>query len=203
VIGGVAEISAHVVEPGFIRHATSYAHFTFGELDGRRSGRVAALADALQAAGVSHRVSPDIRVGTWKKMIFLAPLSGMTSLTRLPIGPIVEDPDTRALLERAVEEAYRVARAAGTALPEDSVERTMVMLDSLPSGLKSSTLVDLERGRRLELPWLSGAIARMGTELGVPTPTHAFITTALKLHVGGHGRVRHVRIETTATSKAP
>jgi 2-dehydropantoate 2-reductase len=47
-------------------------------------------------------------------------------------------------------------------------------------------LQDLERGRRLELPWLSGAIVRMGREAAVPTPTHGFITTALKLHAGGH-----------------
>jgi 2-dehydropantoate 2-reductase len=51
--------------------------------------------------------------------------------------------------------------------------------------MKSSMLQDLERGRRLELPWLSGAIVRLGHELGVPTPTHASITTALKLHAGG------------------
>ena len=42
-------------------------------------------------------------------------------------------------------------------------------------------LQDLERGRRLELPWLSGTIVRLGQELGVPTPTHTFIVTALKL----------------------
>ena len=51
--------------------------------------------------------------------------------------------------------------------------------------MKSSMLQDLERGRRLELPWLSGALVRLGQELGVPTPTHAFITTALKLHADG------------------
>ena len=48
-------------------------------------------------------------------------------------------------------------------------------------------LQDLERGRRLELPWLSGTIARLGQELGIPTPTHAFITTALELHAAGRG----------------
>ena len=46
-------------------------------------------------------------------------------------------------------------------------------------------LQDLERGRRLELPWLSSALVRLGQEFGVPTPIHAFITTALKLHADG------------------
>ncbi len=51
--------------------------------------------------------------------------------------------------------------------------------------MKSSMLQDLEGGRRLELAWLSGTIARMGRDLGVATPTHALITAALKLHAEG------------------
>jgi 2-dehydropantoate 2-reductase len=53
--------------------------------------------------------------------------------------------------------------------------------------MKSSLLHDLENGRRLELPWLSGAIVRMGAELGIATPIHGFIATALKLHAEGAG----------------
>jgi 2-dehydropantoate 2-reductase len=46
-------------------------------------------------------------------------------------------------------------------------------------------LEDLERGRRLELPWLSGAVVRIGGEVGVATPIHRFITMVLKPHVNG------------------
>jgi 2-dehydropantoate 2-reductase len=46
-------------------------------------------------------------------------------------------------------------------------------------------LMDLENGRRLELNWLSGAVARFGDELGVPTPTHHAIYGALKLAAEG------------------
>jgi 2-dehydropantoate 2-reductase len=46
-------------------------------------------------------------------------------------------------------------------------------------------LEDLERGRRLELPWLSGAVVRIGQEVGVPTPIHQFITTILTPFVNG------------------
>ena len=47
--------------------------------------------------------------------------------------------------------------------------------------------VNLERGRPLELQWLSGAVVRIGEELGVLTPTHRFITTVLKPHARGQG----------------
>jgi 2-dehydropantoate 2-reductase len=185
VVGGVAQIASVIDQPGVIRHTGTMASFTFGELDGTRSERVAALAAALQAAGVEHRVSADIQRDIWDKMAFLATFAALTALVRLPIGPIREDAETRAMLRDGLAEAFAVARAQGIALPDDFVERTLSRCDRLPYEMKSSMLQDLERGRRLELPWLSGAIVRLGQELGVPTPIHAFITTALKLHAGG------------------
>src|SRR5262245_55532347 len=60
VIGGVAQIAAVIDGPGVIRHTGTMANFIFGELDGASSERVGALAGALQAAGVDHRISDDI-----------------------------------------------------------------------------------------------------------------------------------------------
>jgi 2-dehydropantoate 2-reductase len=185
VIGGVAHIAAVIAEPGVIRHTGTMATFIFGELDGARSERVAALAAALQAAGVEHRVSADIQRDIWDKMAFLAPFAGLTALIRLPIGKVREDAETRAMLRDGLREACAVARAKGIALPDDFVERTLARCDRLPYEMKSSMLQDLERGRRLELPWLSGALVRLGRELGVPTPIHGLITAALKLHAAG------------------
>jgi 2-dehydropantoate 2-reductase len=185
VIGGVAHIAAVIAEPGVILHTGTMASFVFGELDGGRSERVAGLATALQSAAVDHRISADVERDIWDKMAFLATFAGLTALLRRPIGPIREDAETRAMLRDGLTEAFAVARAKGICLPDDFVERTLERCDRLPHEMKSSMLQDLERGRRLELPWLSGAIVRLGRELGVPTPTHAFITTALKLHADG------------------
>jgi 2-dehydropantoate 2-reductase len=67
------------------------------------------------------------------------------------------------------------------------VSATLARTDQLPGSMKSSMLQDLERGKRLELAWLSGTIVRMAAELGVPTPVHGLIATALKLHANGRG----------------
>jgi len=58
----------------------------------------------------------------------------------------------------------------------------------LPPQVKSSMLEDLERGKPLELPWLSGAVVRIANELGISTPIHRFITTVLRPHIGGSPR---------------
>lgn len=185
VVGGVAQIAAVVAEPGLVRHGGTLARFAFGELDGRRSQRVERLAEAFATAGIDHEVPDDIYRGIWTKMVFLSSFSGMTALVRLPIGPIREDPDTRAMLATAIEEAVTVAVAEGIGFGEDQAARVLEAVDALPGTMRSSLLEDLERGRRLELPWLSGAIVRLGHKNGVPTPTHATIQTALKLHERG------------------
>ena len=55
----------------------------------------------------------------------------------------------------------------------------MTVTKRLAPEMRSSMLHDLERGSRLELPWLSGAVVRLGEELGVPTPVHRRIRDAL------------------------
>ncbi len=185
VIGGVAHIASTIAAPGVIRHTGTMARLQIGELDGGHSERVAALSAALERAAVDHEISADIARDIWAKMVCLATFSGLTGLTRLPIGRVREDPETRALYAAALAEAQAVARAKSIALPEDFALRSLARTDQLPAAMKSSLLQDLENGRRLELPWLSGAIVRMGREQGVPTPTHALIATALKLHANG------------------
>jgi hypothetical protein len=46
-------------------------------------------------------------------------------------------------------------------------------------------LQDLESGRRLEVPWLSGTVARLGAERGVATPIHRTIAAALAVYADG------------------
>jgi 2-dehydropantoate 2-reductase len=181
---GVAYVAAVVGEPGVIRH-TAMDHLIFGELDGARSERLERLLSACDAAGFQATVSDRIEVDLWAKFVRLAVFSGMTSVTRTPIGPLRDDPDLWAMFQAAVLEGMAVARAKGIALPAIVFDEIGAMAQSLPPTAKSSMLEDLERGRRLELPWLSGALVRIGREVDVETPIHRFIATVLKPHVEG------------------
>ncbi len=182
--GGTAYITAVIVEPGLIRH-TVMESLIFGELDGTRSPRLERLRDACRAAGFAATLSENIHVDIWTKFVRLSVFSGMTAVTRCAIGRIVSDPDLFAMLKAAVQEVHTVAKAKGIAVPPtviDDVEQTYAVM--APQA-KSSMLQDLERGRRLELPWLSGAVVRLGEEVGVDTPIHRFISTVLKPHANG------------------
>ena len=179
VAGGVAYISATIAEPGLIRHFAMTPAIAFGELDGRPSPRLEAFHAAAIGAGIDARLSRDIWGLIWGKFIFLAAMAGVTALTRQPIGPIREDADMRRLLADAVAEAIAVADAKGVAHGTDQ-GKLMQMLDGLVPGTKSSMLMDLEKGNRLEVAWLSGAVVKAGEAAGVAIPVHRVIAAALK-----------------------
>jgi 2-dehydropantoate 2-reductase len=185
VLGGVANISALIEEPGVIRHNGTMAILTVGELDGRPSKRTAAFVEACNKAGIQARLSENIQKSIWEKYVGLVAMSAMTALTRLPIGPIREDADTRALLRQIMAEVIEVAKARGIALDADLLEKVARHTDNLPPAMVSSMCGDLRRGNRLELPWLSGTVARLGKELGVATPANQFVYAALKHYANG------------------
>jgi 2-dehydropantoate 2-reductase len=184
VAGGVAYVAAVIAEPGLIRH-TALDALIVGELDGAMSPRLLALRDAVSHAGFSFTASPDIRVDLWSKFVRLSVFSGMTSVMRSPIGVLRAHPPLFAMMEAAVDEALAVGRAQGVALGDGVKDEVFKMYRGVPPQAKSSMLEDLERGRPLELPWLSGAVVRQGLEVGVPTPVHATIETLLAPFVHG------------------
>ena len=185
VIGGVSNIAALIESPGVIRHNGTMARLIFAELNGKPSKRIEAFAALCKQANIDHVVSDDITRAIWQKFIFLASFSGMTCATRLSIGPIRSDPETRALLKSALQEVVAIGRAKGVSLPDDQVEQSLGWADNLPATMVASMLGDLNRGNRLELPWLSGTVVKLGEELGVATPVHKFIYTVLKLYADG------------------
>jgi len=182
--GGVSYVSAVIAEPGVIRH-TAMDHLLFGKPDGSRSPQLEALLEACRPAGFQSTLSADITVEIWTKFVRLSVFSGMTAVTRAPIGVIVNDPELLEMLKAAVRETLAVAHAKGVAVAGTIDEDVATAYKGLPPQAKASMLEDLERGRRIELPWLSGAVARIGREVGVPTPIHAFIATVLRPYVNG------------------
>lgn len=185
VLAGSTYIVSHLEGPGVIHHMGKYQRIVFGELDGRMSNRGRSFETLCQESGIDVEFSDKVQTTMWEKFIPLTVMSGMTSVTRSPIGPILADPALAAMVDAAVSEAVNVARAKGISLNENTAERVQKTVRLAPYDTKASMLVDLERGKKMELPWLSATIASMGEELGVPTPTHKFIATVLKLHAAG------------------
>jgi 2-dehydropantoate 2-reductase len=185
VMGGVAQISATVAEPGVIRQTGTFMRLVFGELDGRPSARGAAFHALCQNAGFDSLNSNEIVTALWEKFVLLATNSSVAALTRLPFGKLRDDPEVFALFERGIAEAAAVGRARGVALPPDLEAKMLKATRNFPPEMRPSMAVDLLRGNRLELPWLAGKVVALGRELGVPTPTYDVMYAALKPYADG------------------
>ena len=181
---GTSYVQASISEPGVIRHI-ALDRLIFGELDGARTPRLERLFALCVDAGVSPTLSEQIEVEIWSKFVHISVLSGMTSVTRSTVGPLRDDPDLFAMWQAALVETIAVARAKGIPLPRSLFDELITLLQKIPAQAASSMLQDLERHKRLELPWLSGAVVRMGKTLDVETPIHRFIATVLRPHVNG------------------
>ncbi len=179
-VGGVCHIAATIAAPGVIRHTGTLARLTVGEWDKARSARVEAFVAAARGAGIDVVHADDIGRAIWEKFVFLSAFSAVTTLVRQPIGPLRGDVDGRGMIRASVAAPSALARPRGVPLADDEVERVLVFTDGLPADMKSSMLGDLQRGARLELPWLSGAVVRLGQGTGVATPVHRTVLAALK-----------------------
>jgi 2-dehydropantoate 2-reductase len=104
------------------------------------------------------------------------------------IGPIRSHPRARAFLLEVMREVVALGRASGVALPADFADERLAFIDGLPPAMEASMYADLQRGGRLELPWLSGTVADMGERAGVPTPMNRAVADVLAIHVDGPPR---------------
>jgi len=185
VMGGLCYIAATIARPGVISHTGTMQKIVFGEYDGTRSARAEALLEACRRGGIDTELSPDIRKAIWEKFVFLVGLSATTTTVRLPIGPIRKNPRTRQFLLDVMREAVAVGRAKDVALSVEYAEDRLAFCDGLPAEMTSSMHNDLERGNRLEVGWLSGAVVELGQASDVPTPVNRTVSDILALYADG------------------
>ncbi len=182
VLGGSAYIATAVEAPGLIVQTGTHQRIVFGEVfdAGTLSSRVGAIRDALALAGIEVEAVPDARVPLWEKFIYLAPFAGFTGASRLPIGGIWRFPHVQEMFYEACQEVERVARAEGVAVAADRIKAIEGYMSELPPSTRSSLLIDLQQGKKIEVEALQGSVVRRGRKIGVPTPIHATLYAVLK-----------------------
>ena len=190
VMGGVCYVATHIARPGVIEQVGTMQRIVVGEYDGRASDRARELHEALSNSGVNAELSSDVRRAIWEKYVFLVGLSATTTTMRSTIGPIRENPRTRAFLHDIMREVVAVGRAQGVALPEDYADQRLAFADTVPATMTSSMHHDLERGNRLEVEWLSGGVVQLGAKAGVATPCNRAVWDILALHAQGRSEAR-------------
>ena len=185
LVGGVAYVTSQIESPGVIAQTAGSGSIELGELAGGQSERTERLQRVLRHAGISAELPPDIRVTLWEKFLFICAFSGVTALTRLPLGQVFAYQETSELLKAVMKEGEAVSRASGIALPVDIVERHYATLQALEPSAMGSMAFDLLAGRRLEIEALNGTMVRLGKEHNLSLPFNYAIYAALKPYTNG------------------
>jgi 2-dehydropantoate 2-reductase len=187
VRGGVIYLSAVIDRPGVIRTPGGFRRILVDAANG--DPVVAAFVDACnRSSALEAAASDDIATVIWEKFAGLASFAGATALLRATMGEIMGHPETRIFLKQLMEEVVAVSRAVGTPLRAELPDELLAKVGAMPPSFRASMAEDLERGKPLELQWLSGRVHGLGQQYGVPTPAHTAVFRALILYENGAPR---------------
>lgn len=173
VLGGTTYVATALEEPGLIVQTGVHRSIIFGEVfagRGRVTPRVQAIADIMAPADIQVTAVPDGRVPIWDKFVYLAPFAGFTGAARLPIGAIWKYPHVREMFYAAAREVAALATAEGVEISSNRWDTLKEYMDNIPPTTRSSLLIDLEMGKRIEVEALQGAAVRRAAARGIEMP---------------------------------
>ena len=183
VLGGTTYVATALEGPGLIVQTGVHRSIIFGEVFGdtsRITSRVQAIADVLAAADIQTTPVADARVPIWDKFVYLAAFSGFTGASRLAIGHIWKYPHVQDMFYACSREIAAVAKAEGVTISPNRFDSLKEYMTNLPPTTRSSLLIDLEQGKRIEVEALQGAAVRRAAKHGVPVPIVSTLYALLK-----------------------
>ena len=188
VLGGTTYVATALEGPGLIVQTGVHRSIIFGEVFGDRgriSPRVQAIADILATADIQVTPVADARIPIWDKFVYLVAFSGFTGASRLAIGHIWKYPKVQEMFYAASREIAAIAAAEGVTISANRFDTLKEYMENIPPSTRSSLLIDLEQGKRIEVEALQGAAVRRGKKLGVPVPVTSTLYAVLKAWEGG------------------
>lgn len=184
VVGGVVFPSALVPEPGVVR-LSSGSKVVVGDLDGSRSPRALALADAFAGAGFDCQLSTDIRRDVWLKLWGNVCYNPVSVLTGSHTDEMLDDPLLYEMFTRMMTEAVVIGRALGFVIDTPVAER--IAVTRRLGHIKTSMLQDAESGRPIELDGIVGATVEIAEKLGVDAPFIRAVMGMVRSRAAGLG----------------
>ena len=171
VLPAVVYVGATLEHPGQVRHVAA-GTIALGVPPGTEPARVARVRDLLATTGQPVRVADDFQRERWRKLLWNASFNTVSAVTGRDPAVLLRVPESRALLIAIMKEVAAVARAQGVALSDQDVDDQIVWTERA-GAIRTSTTVDRERGREMEIDALIGVVVRRGRQVGVPTPCSA------------------------------
>ncbi|GAA0330074.1 2-dehydropantoate 2-reductase [Bacillus carboniphilus] len=186
VIGGLCFVEATLDETGKILQKSAIHDLVFGEFSGDRTDRINVLEETFKGAKAGFRLSENILQDMWHKYIFITTLSGVTTLTRSPIGPIREASGGMSLLRGFIKEVVSIAKRLEAPVSPSVDKETLEKLKQVGYDMKSSMQRDMEKGFPVEADHLQGYFYEKAVRGEMTSPLLETIYTNLKVYEIDH-----------------
>lgn len=180
-VRGVVYVAAEMTAAARVKHSGRGDLILAQEKEPERLAKVQAVAELFERAGVPCRVSDQIEVEQWTKMVLNCAYNAISALARANYGSIAHNTLVHQVMRQAITEAVAVARAAGVPMNDVDMQAAGSKLGEAMAKATSSTAQDIVRGKPTEIDSLNGYVARRGKELGVATPVNQTLHALVKL----------------------
>jgi 2-dehydropantoate 2-reductase len=136
------------------------------------SERVRGVQVAFERAGIAYETPPDMMRMMWWKFMVNVSMNPPSAVMRAPYGVFQSSPEAQALMEALMREVIALAQAEGVNLTEQDIADWYPVLQTLSPRGKTSTLQDIEAGRKTEIEMFAGKVVELGQKHGIPTPVN-------------------------------
>lgn len=178
VLAGVSMDSANYRGPGHASY-TNQGPIYIGELDGRMTPRLEAIAAALRKAGFKVNTVDRPRDYIWQKFVHNCAVNPIAALTGMRAGEFIEIAEIDAMQDRLLDEIFAVGAAKGVSYPDPNL-RASIKAHCHKRYNQPSMLQHVAQGRRTEIDNLNGALAREAKKYGVAVPCNETIVALIK-----------------------
>ena len=115
----------------------------------------------------------------WAKLFINVGINALTAIHGCRNGELLDKPEIKVTMEKAVREAEQVARKKGIQIDADPVV-AMFSVCRTTAENTSSMLQDVQKRRLTEIDAINGAIVAEGEALGIPTPVNIELVRRVK-----------------------
>ena len=185
VLGCTATVSSMITSPGVVTQAGGPGSLVIGALTEGQSARVNDLATQCVEAGIAAETHENIELAIWEKFTFICALSGMTALTRKPIGEIFAQESTTRMYLQVLSEVAEVGRASGIPLPQSIAADLLATTQAREPFIIGSMGHDLIANNPIEISLLNARVVELGKTHNIKTPANFAIEAALRPHEFG------------------
>ncbi|QSA20948.1 2-dehydropantoate 2-reductase, partial [Vibrio furnissii] len=117
--------------------------------------------------GIPNQLYDDVSYALWRKLMINNAVNPITALTMQDTGVVTRDPVLRRTIHTIMQETARAASVAGVTMTEQDVDAMFDLICQFDA-IKTSMLVDREKGRPMEIHEICGPVIENCRQLGEP-----------------------------------